>query len=40
MAQPSEVNEYILLVDNPWNAELKHPQRYGTTLKGLQNLLS
>ena len=40
MAQPSEVDECILLVDNPWKAELKHPQQYGTTLKVLQNLLS
>ena len=40
MAQPSEVDVRILLVDNPWKAELKHPHRYGTTLKALQNLLS
>ena len=38
MAQPSEVDKCILLVDNPGKAELKHPQRYGTTLKVLQNL--
>ena len=33
-------NECILLVNNPCKAELKHPQRYGNTLKVLQNLLS
>ena len=40
MAQPSYVDRLMLLVNNPWKAELKHPPRYGTTLKVLQNLLS
>ena len=40
MAQPSEVDERILVVNNPWKAKLKHPQQYGTTLKVLQNLLT
>ena len=40
MVQPTEAKEGILLVDNPWKAELKHPQLYGTTLKVLQNLLN
>ena len=40
MGQPSSVNKYTRLDNILLWAELKQPQRYGTTLKVLKNLLS
>ena len=40
MGQPSSINKPTQLDNILLWAELKHPQRYGTTLKVLKNLLS